>query len=103
MTADGSTTRQILSITWRRAEATKKSEQEGRTMNDDEMQRAVDSGAGKPMCKLPDAPVSMQGEIWSKKGDDWVAIESADTIAFLRDADRRMALADRAVDDIESS
>ena len=68
-----------------------------------EMQRAVDNGAAKVMGNLPDAPVSMNGEFWSKAGDDWVAIESADTIAFLRDADRRMAMADQAVDDIESS
>jgi len=74
-----------------------------RTMDDDQVQRAVDAGQAHAVGELPDSPVALDGEYWAREGDAWSPVTSAETITFLRDADRRMGLADQAVRDAETS
>lgn len=74
-----------------------------RRMDDDTMAEAVATGEGIPLGDLPDAPVKVDDSYWIRDWDGWAQVDSADTIAFLRDAERRMRLADEAVRDSEPS
>ena len=74
-------------------------EQEERTgMDDTTMQAVLASGEARTVGDLPGSPVAYADTYWVR-GDDggWMAIEDAETVAFLADAERRMRLADEAV------
>ena len=74
-------------------------EQKERTdMDDATMRAALASGEARTVGDLPGSPVAYANTYWVR-GDDgaWKAIEDAETVTFLADAERRMRLADEAV------
>ena len=72
-------------------------------LTDDAMQEAIASGTARRLGDSPDSPVSYDERYWMPSDDGWVAVENEDTVAFLRDAERRMQLADEAVRRAEES
>ena len=75
-------------------------------LTDDLMQEAIASGTAQRLGDSPDSPdspVSYNERYWMPGDDGWVAVENEDTVAFLRDAERRMQLADEAVRRAEES
>jgi hypothetical protein len=67
------------------------------TMDQPTMDRAVATGAARRVGELPGSPVAQDGRYWWQDGDQWVQIRSAETTAFLDEAQRRLALADESI------
>jgi hypothetical protein len=67
-------------------------------LDDTAMQTAFGSGDAHRLGELPGSPVVYQGRYWRHDGHRWTPIEDPETIAFLEHAQRRLALADGAVD-----
>ena len=83
-------------VTRRRITVTE--EKEKAMIDDQAMQDALASEAARLLGDLPDSPVAFRDVYWVRGDEGWVQIEDEDTIAFLADADRRLRLADQAVD-----
>lgn len=67
-------------------------------IDDQTMQDALASGTAHVLGDLPDSPVAFRDAYWVLGDEGWVQIEDEDTRTFLADAERRLRLADRAVD-----
>ena len=68
----------------------------------DEMTRALERGAARSVGDLPGSPVAYLDGYWLQADDgSWERIEDPETVAYLGDAERRLRLADKAVEDGE--
>ncbi|WP_370617686.1 DUF4913 domain-containing protein [Mumia qirimensis] len=63
-----------------------------------QMRAAVQAGEAMLLGSLPGSPIAHRDHYWVPEGDDWIRVKDEATIAFLRDAERRLGLADEAVD-----
>lgn len=72
-------------------------------MSSMQMQAAIDSGNARLLGSLPSSPIAVGDVYWHPAGDEsWARIKDEATVAFLQDAQRRLDLADAAVDQDES-
>ena len=69
---------------------------EGEVMDVEEMKAALRTGAATRVGGLPDSPVELRGEFWCPEADTWVRVESPEVVAYLTDAQRRLAIAREA-------
>lgn len=69
---------------------------EGEVMDIEEMKAALRTGAATRVGGLPDSPVELCGEFWCPDNDTWVRVESPEVVAYLTDAQRRLAIAREA-------
>ena len=65
-------------------------------MDGEEMKAALRTGAATRVGGLPDSPVELHGEFWCPEADTWVRVESPEVVAYLTDAQRRLAIAREA-------
>jgi hypothetical protein len=73
-------------------------QKERQDMDDTTLQAALASGEARTLGDLPGSPVAYADAYWVPEDDGaWVAIEDAETVSYLADAERRMRLADEAV------
>lgn len=70
-------------------------------IDDATMRQALEAGMARQVGSLPGSPVSYDGAYWSRGGSGWERVEDPDTIEFLENAERRLRLADRAVDEAD--
>jgi hypothetical protein len=73
-------------------------DEESDLMIDDEALHAtIETGEASRIGESPDSPVVYQDKYWASSDGRWVEIQDEDTIAYLKNAERRMRLADEAV------
>jgi hypothetical protein len=65
------------------------------------MQDALDTGVAVRLGHLPDSPVRIGDGFWTPAAGRWIAVEDEQTIEFLLDAHRRLALAEVAQGEAE--
>ena len=75
---------------------------------DEEMQQSqldakIASGEATRLGDLADSPIAYGGRYWVPDGQHWIAVASEQMVAFLADAERRLALADQAVRESQST
>lgn len=63
-----------------------------------QMADALRSGEARQIGSLPGSPVSYRGQYWRESEHGWTLVDDPDTVEFLKDAERRLQLADEAVD-----
>ena len=61
------------------------------------MQAALTSGEARLLGSLSDSPVTYSDAFWMPTEDGWVQVDNPETVEFLKDAERRLRLADEAV------
>jgi hypothetical protein len=74
-------------------------DQRSQVMNhdDDTMLAALSAGEATRLGDSADSPVAYQGKYWVPDDGRWVPVQDPGTVHFLEDAERRMKLADEAV------
>jgi len=65
----------------------------GNEMQHTLMQEKIDTGEARTLGELPGSPVAFAQIYWMRDGERWLPVESKDTIDYLSDAERRLALA----------
>ena len=65
-------------------------------MDVEEMKAALQAGTATRLGELPDSPVELRGEFWCPDGETWVRVESPEVVAYLTDAQCRLAIAREA-------
>lgn len=71
-----------------------------RSMDRDDMDKALASGAARRLGQHPDSPVATDDGYWMRDADGWASVDAEDIVSFLRDAESRLLMADRAVAEI---
>jgi hypothetical protein len=67
-------------------------------ISDQDMQRLLRDGAAGPVRSLGEQLVQHAGCYWARDRADWFRVTDAEMLAFIDDAQRRLDLADQAVD-----
>jgi hypothetical protein len=66
-------------------------------LHDDTITAALREGSAHRLGDSADSPVAYDDRYWTLVDGRWVEVEDGDAVEFLRDAERRMRLADEAV------